>query len=746
MVSTRTSGSFLLHRPRLFSTLDRMPPNGVALIVAPSGFGKTTLLHSWIGARKDPAVIVRLRDRDNDPAALTAHIWAEWSAVMAMDPCGAEAPAPLSPPKPIDHIVRHCTECQRGHLLAVDDVQRLTDPAAVAVLHGLLDEPPGRLRLLLACREEPPVPWLRLRAEGRLVEIRAAELTFADDELRAAAHAIPGLEPDDDLLSLLANSTRGWPAGVRIAALEAAAASDPAAALAEPGLGRQFAQHYFEPDVLRHLPPGTVEFLETTAAVDDLRPALCDYLTGRSDSAAVLGDLAHRGLFTERSSEAHEAFAYHPLFRDALLARLRRRDPGRYARVLVQASRWCEREGLAVEAVEYAMRAEDWDRATSLVTELSGAALAAGQVMTVARWIDAFPQAVVRADLQLTLLEASVFMLLFDRGRFRDAVRRADRMAGGRDARSADAARPVLLFLQANEALLQGRLSDTVPPLEAALSALERIGERGNPLLGPRFGRDSVESALATALLLAGKTAEAVAFADRTLAGPAEPTLTALLRALGTKSLALAWQGEEARAAELAQEAASVLDRSEVESNDPFLVHLAIVWTRSEPSRAHHSLAFVRRLAQRSGLASFQALADLAAARHALATSNRPAAERAYDQALEVSGTLEDRGILVPLTDQVARAMRQVPQPEPGGLSHRETQVLALISSGASRSQVAEALHLSVETVKTHLRRAYRKLGVDNRDAALQRAAELGIIAEPQSPILQAPEAGSQSR
>jgi LuxR family maltose regulon positive regulatory protein len=716
-------GELLLHRPRLIATLDQLRADGVALISAPGGYGKTTVLLSWARTRDYPVAIARLRERDNDPTALAATIWAAWTAATAAAPCHANESTPSDLEQLVEVLHHHSKRCPNDHALAIDDAHL----AGHALLHRLLDEPFGRLRLLLVCREDAPMPWLRLASNSRLLEIRSTDLAFDADEIGQVLHTLPGLQPTDAVVGALASTTQGWPAGVRIAALAAATASDPVAAITDPGLSRRFARRYFEPEVLRHLPPGTVQFLETTAAVDDLSPALCDVLTDRSDSAEVLLDLADRGIFTVRSIDAHGSFRYHPMFREALNDRLQLRQPDRWTAAQAQASRWYEQEGRPSEAVDYAMRAEEWDRAGQLVAAFSGDALAAGQVSTVAEWIDRLPRCVVRADLALTLIEASVFMVLFDRGRFRDALRQAERLAAPRSAPDDDA-RPVLLFLRANDALIRGRLPDTVAPLQAALSCFEGAGRRPASLLGPRVNRDSIESALATALLLAGELDEAIAFADRSLAGPAAPNLTAQLRALGTKALALAWQGHESAAVELTLEAQSVLEQSDVESNDPFLVHLAVAWTRSDPGRAHGSLMFVRKLAQRSGLESFQSLSELAAARIALARSNHPAAERAYRDALECLGAVPDPGILPSLAARIADEIRQEPAVDPPALSDRELQILAHLAGGATRGEVADALHLSVDTIKTHLRRAYRKLGVDNRDDALRQAARVGAI------------------
>ena len=734
------TSSDVLQRPRLASALNQLPRDGVALVSAPSGYGKTILLRSWVGSRPHPAAMVRLQEGDSDPAVLALRIWSEWSRATARHGVCLggewEVPKPASLAQLLHSLVRHCRQCPVHHELALDDLHRLPGAATVGALATVLDQSPGRLRLLLSSREDPPLPWLALRSDGRLVEIRAADLAFDAVETSRVLRTALRDEPSDDVVAMFTSVTEGWPAGVRIALLETSEASDPAARLSDPDLARRFARHFFEPDVLEHLKPELVDFLEATAVVDDLRPSLCDSLTGRSDSDRVLADLTARGIFTEQSSEAQGSYAYHPLFREALTSRLRRRDPRRHEALLAHASHWCEQAGFLSEAIEYAIRAGDGDRAASLVADESPAALAAGQVTTVARWVDHLPRDVVRGDLRLTLLEASVFMVLFDRGRFRAALHHAQRMAGTARAtgdQADDPAHVILLFLCANDALMRGQLDALVPPLERALACLDRLEPLGLNTAPPGLpvNRDSLESALATALLLAGDLTGAITFADRTLRDAQDPNLTALLRALGTKALALAWQGEDIEAAELSEEALSLLAESRVESNDPFLVHLASVWTMCHPARTHDSLVFVRKLAQRSEVEAFRALSELASARYARVTGNRPASHRAHAAAVVHIEALDEPGVLVALAAQAGQELAAAPQPDLGDLSDREIEVLSHLAAGATRGQIAQAMQLSIDTVKTHLRRSYRKLGVDRRDEALRRAAEVGLLSPP---------------
>lgn len=736
---TGNPGGLTHDRPRLLDTLDKTQDSGVCLVSAPSGYGKTTLLVSWAARRSsDALVMVRLSDSDNDPVVLAERLWAAW-LTMVTGPRGAGCAEPTRPrPTSLDQVLAsmasHARDCPRLHVLVLDDVQRIANPAVLASLAALVESPPQGWAAVLSSREDPPLPWMTVRGRGALTELRGADLAMSAEEVQRVLADDYRLHLPDGLVQELAVATGGWPAGVRIAALELEDADDPASVLRTGLAANRYVARFFDTEVLTQLPPELGTFLETTSVLGTLYPALCDALTGRTDSHEVLRELVARGLFTEKGTDPEATYAYHPLFRSALEARLRARDPQRRTELLGSASEWSEAQQHAGEAIAYAFRAEDWSRARSLVLAHSGEALHAGTVTSIAEWTDAFPEQMRRSDLELSLLEAKAYLILFDRGRYRGAMRQVSRLLQAMPSDAVNSPRGVgaeiaWRFLLANDLLVRGRLDSVIAPLEEAVALDERQAAPDETQISLAVNRSSLQSALATGLLLGGKTTEAIRFADLMLDAPEDPGSLPLVRALGTKSLAHAWQGDEETASDLAEEGLSLLARMKTEANDPFLVHLAAAWTGCAPASRYQSLGFIRTLARRSGLASFLALAELAAARHALTTGNLAAAERALGSALEHTEALAEPGVLPSLAAQVSREVASSRnRQQPTQLTERERDILRHIAAGCTRRQAADELHLSIDTVKTHLRSTYRKLGVDNRDAAVARATDMGVL------------------
>jgi LuxR family maltose regulon positive regulatory protein len=275
--------------------------------------------------------------------------------------------------------------------------------------------------LVIATREEPNLPLARWRSLERVSEIDLEELRFSFDEAVLFLRETMGLELDAESARSLEMRTEGWIAGLQMAALSlqhhvrTGRADDLAQFVATFGGGHRYVIDYLAAEVLRRQPEEIHAFLRQTAILGRLCTSLCDAVTERTDSRAVLTRLERANMFLLRLDDERRWYRYHPFFADFL----RRRLPAREARALHQkASAWYEDRHLREEAMKHALAAEDIPAAIRLFRAEVENTLSRGEAPTLLAWLEALPDSAVRAHGDLAGHKA---WLLYLRGQTADA-------------------------------------------------------------------------------------------------------------------------------------------------------------------------------------------------------------------------------------------------------------------------------------------------------------------------------------
>ncbi len=483
-------------RPRLVEALGEGLARRLILVCAPAGSGKTALLAGWAPSGNRPVAWLSLDAADNDPVRLWRHV------VAALDrarPGIAERVGPLlGPPAPpsfeglVTALINELA-AQRGDgevLLVLDDYH-LIDAQQVHVSLGFLLEhlPPG-LHLVLASRSDPPLPLARLRAGGQLAELRAADLRFTAEEAAALLRESAGVDLPAAAVAALEARTEGWVAGLQLAALSLRGQADPAGFVAAFSGSHRYVLDYLAEEVLDRQQEELRTFLLETSVLERLSGGLCDAVTGRTDSQAMLERVEQAGLFLVPLDEVRGWWRYHHLFADLLRARLQQQRPGRVQALHRAAAAWCEEHGLADDAVRHAMAAGDAAWAARLVERHADAFLLRSEGATLQRWLAALPAG----------------------------------LAGSR---------PRLLLAQAHLALLSHRVETAEVALDAAERALAGAPGVADEPFEPSVGRAASHLANVPAAIALGRTLLAV------LHGDAERAIT-----FGRRTLAEVGEGE----------------------------------------------------------------------------------------------------------------------------------------------------------------------------------------------------------
>jgi len=694
-------------RPRILDHLVADDPRRLTLVDAPAGWGKTTVLAEWASDPRErrPFAWFTVDRGDNDPVrfwgyAIEALRMLEPSvgsaSLAALGVSGTDPVEVVLPP-----LINELAALDRRLVLALEDYHLIQSPDVHEGVTFLLERLPPTLELVIATRLDPPLPLARLRARGEMLELRTADLRFEEAEAEELLRAAIGEELGEADIGRLVMRTEGWAAGLYLAALSLTGRADPSAFIEAFAGDDRHIVDYLGGEVLDGLDPETREFLLRTSILERLSAPLCNHLLDRADAGERLLAIERANLFLVPLDGRRESYRYHHLFADLLRHELERVEPQAVRELHRRAAEWLGRHGSVDEAIRHALAAGDDEDAARLVTEMWRVPFNRGELATVDRWLDDLPELLVGATADLCLARAWVLM---DRGRPREA----ERWLEG----AAPVAEGVVLH-----AVLCFKLGKLGHAEAIAREALTRA-----PVDSP-LGLPVAQCILGIALYYRGALEEAA---------------LSLLQAV---RLTVSGENQLARIYAL-----GYLALIRHESGDPEAAGLAVheaLELAAEPPASEH---FVTAMAL---LAHGQLAQDDAAVEQAVALSRRGAAPLEIAAALmrlgqarrdpatlaEARATLvglEDPGRLPALIEQEELALRgRAPGPRrkiAGDLSARELAVLRLLPGEGSLREIASALYLSLNTVKTHSRSIYRKLDASSRQEAVERGRELGLL------------------
>jgi LuxR family maltose regulon positive regulatory protein len=400
-------------RPRLLAALhEALASRRLTLISAPAGYGKTTLLTQALSSPPSPLSSVSwlaLDEGDNDPALFLAYLIA---ALRRLNPaCGATAQTLLAElPTPgrrvVGALINDVLETiSVPFALVLDDLHLIAEPSIHLALDYLLEHMPPSMRLVIATRRDPPLALARLRARGRLAELRTVDLHFTPDETAALLNEQLRLNLSPDDLATLQSCTEGWPAGLRLLAGSLARIPTRVGRTAFIARLAHTDRHVFDflaDEVLSRQLPAVRTFLLETSILPELTPALCDAVTGRNDAEMILEDLDRRSLFVIAIPDLSSVtYRYHALFAEFLRRQLAREMPGRVPELHRRAA---EAQGTPMQAIGHYLAAEMWKPAAQAIEQVHEQLLRQGLLDTLIGWIHALPQEVRDAYRDLTWL------------------------------------------------------------------------------------------------------------------------------------------------------------------------------------------------------------------------------------------------------------------------------------------------------------------------------------------------------
>ncbi|MEW6730603.1 MAG: LuxR C-terminal-related transcriptional regulator [Acidobacteriota bacterium] len=474
-------GRALVPRQRLISQLESGLNVKLSLVLAPAGFGKTTLITSWIRSWQDtqshthPQVAWLSLDRnDDDPSQFGSYCILALQTIAPHLGEVAESmlglPQPMTPEHMISSLINDLAGWHRPILLVLDDYHFIQSQEIHDAIAFALDYAPPQFHLLITSREEPPLPLARWRVRGQLVEIGFQDLRFTHEETAAFLDQVMGLKLTTEAISQLEERTEGWVAGLQMAALSLRKCPQNSAAIAR-AIGTFSGQHryvvdYLAAEVMRQQPTHIRDFLQQTAILDRLTASLCDAVTGQTNSEAILAQLEHGNLFLISLDEQRQWYRYHHLFADFLRTAL----PIAQQQVLHRkASQWYEAHHFTAQAIHHALAAEDFETATRLIIRYNDDELKRGGLTTLLGWLNALPEEVVRSNIVLSVRKGHILYL---RGRTEEAQPYAAIVEAMLHSDIPPLDRGEACVFLADLAINQGRAADCLRLAQEALSCI----------------------------------------------------------------------------------------------------------------------------------------------------------------------------------------------------------------------------------------------------------------------------------
>jgi LuxR family maltose regulon positive regulatory protein len=399
--------SSLVARPRLLNRLERGLNKRLTLISAPAGYGKTTLLSAWLYQSEIPVAWLTLDEADNDPARFLFYFL---STLQQVDEDAGKAtqslllaPEPPAPDILVTTLLNEIAAIPETFILAMDDYHVIQSPEIHRQLAFIVERQPDHMHLVIATREDPPLPLPRLRARNQMTEIRQVDLRFTTQETAEFLGNVMSLEISPADISALERRTEGWIAGLQLAALSMQGREDLPHFVEDFTGSNRYILDYLIQEVFDMQPAEIQDFLLKTSILDRLTGGLCDAVTGGDNSQELIETLDRANLFLHPCDQSRTWYRYHRLFGELLRNRLRTQED--YSEISLHhlACQWYENQGAVTEAIPHALAGLDWDRVGGLILEVSDNMLKRGEIFTLLSWFSRIPKEVLLARPKLCL-------------------------------------------------------------------------------------------------------------------------------------------------------------------------------------------------------------------------------------------------------------------------------------------------------------------------------------------------------
>ena len=466
-------------RPRLIDRLNAALQTGqkLAVLSAPPGYGKTTLLMEWLAGIDRPHAWLSLDEADNDPVRFLTYLV---GALKRVDPSiGGDVKPWLGRPllssveSQTALLINDISAVGRPFVLILDEFQVIHEQAIEEALAVLLERQPPTVFIAISTRSEPAIPLPLLRARGQLTELGAGDLRFTVREASEFFSRIMGLRLSQRAVAALTRRTEGWIAGLQMAALSLLGKTSGEVTKFVQGFSgsHRLVVDFLAEEVLKQQPPAVRTFLFKTSILERLTGSLCEAVTGESGGAASLRHIEQSNLFLLPLDYERQWYRYHTTFAEFLRAQL---DTEESQALHANAARWFESQRLLPEAIAHALASGDHAAAGGLISQAADGLFRQGHLTQLLGWLDGLPEPIVQGTCELATYKGWALSLT---QRLQEADRCATAAAGTLRDEAPAALAGRLFSLRAG---LASQRNEIEAGIDLAQAAIPLLGE-GDP-------------------------------------------------------------------------------------------------------------------------------------------------------------------------------------------------------------------------------------------------------------------------
>jgi len=692
----------------------------VATVVAPAGYGKTTLLSQWAERDSRPFAWVTIDERDNDPVVLLRHIAA---ALMREQPLNdGLVDALLGPAAALRSVAvpRLAAElsARKPLVLVLDDFHLLRSRSALETVAALIDDEAEGSMFVASTRVTPTLALPHLRASGRLLELGPDALALSKREAQLLLRAT-GVSLGEGRAAELIEQCEGWAAALYLSALSIRDGEQTGLDRTRFGGDDRYLADYFHSEYLSRLRPGPLRFLRRTSVLERMCGPLCDAVLEEEGSGRELEKIERANLFLVPLDNRREWYRYHHLFRELLQRELVDTEPDLVPVLHGRAADWFEATGDRESALEHSFAAGNTARAAAILAEIAFPVYNSGRVATLERWLRRFERSgLVERYAAIALHGGRIHAL---RGRAKQAWSWLDAATRATPSRARE---PRIAALRAW--LCPKGAKRMLADAESAVESLPKASD----------WRPSALVAQGVALLLLDRDeeADAVLASAANVAAELGWTETRVI-ALSERALVAVKRGEHERAEELANEAHHLVTTSDVEGVPALAIeHAGTARTllhRGRWNEARVHLTSAQELLPHLTIAipwlAVQTRLELG--RGFITLRDKPAVEELLSEIDDVLSKTPGLEMLAASAEELRREADALSEGggNIGGLTPAELRLLPLLATHFSFREIAEQLFVSRNTIKTQAISVYRKLGVSSRSDAIAEARRLGL-------------------
>ncbi len=727
----------VIPRPEALALLGALPGRRLVLVRAPAGWGKSSLLQAWAATTAEDRAFAwfALDPSDNDPVRFFSYLI---EAVRSLAPSvGGQsleivrAPGASLTDDVLPSLLTELEALPQSSVLVIDDYHLIDSVEVHEAIGMLLEYLPPNVEVAISTRTEPPLPLARFRGRGQLTEISTRELRFTAAEAEELLNLGQGLELDSTEVERLLERTEGWPAGLYLAALSLRGRTDASQFIRDFAGDDRHLVDYLTAEVLAGQSDDMREFLLATSILDRFTASLCDAVTQSSRSAQTLRRIETSNLFLVPLDDRRQWYRYHHLFAELLGHELRVAQPELEFDLHCRAAAWMLNEGLQSEAITHLLRAKRYPEAVDLIARSWYPIAASGGQSTVRSWLDSLPEDVSRNDVRLCVARSLIAI----------SYGQLDEVEAALNSITSAPPPPGPFFdgftsgphaeriLRIAYRWLIGDLGGCRETAVAALASGEA-----------RSGWDSLARIrLGASSYWLGDAAKAISNLELGRAGSSASSLNpAWVSSLGLLAMIQIEEGDPEAASDLISESReAILEAGLAEYWVSAPTHIAaggLMLGKGKIVEAIDELNRGLNLAARGSGPTETAYGQILLGRALRLQGERDQGKRVLAEARwTIDASLDPGPVVARLLEQEEEALQvtrsasfEAEQVEE--LSDRELSVLRMMSGDLSQREMGNHLYISFNTVKTHSKHIYRKLGVSRRADAVARARELDLL------------------